>query len=106
MTSQFQFSFPVPSLGKYTIQNYKFFCERKIPSLLVSLLIEHPSYKTMIRPVIEYGSTIWSPVISDTNLKLLQSTQNNALRIATGCTLDTNVQHLHEEMKTLPLQPP
>ena len=38
-----------------------------------------------------------------TNLDKLQITQNSALRIATGCTSDTNTQHLHIEIKTLPL---
>src|SRR5437867_11444683 len=61
------------------------------------------TYKTLVLPVIEYASTIWSPVISDTNLHKLQTTQNNALRVITGCTSDTNTQHLHQETKTLPL---
>ena len=61
------------------------------------------TYKTIVLPVIEYASTVWSPVISDTNLQKLQSVQNHALRITTGCTLDTNAQHLHRETKTLPL---
>jgi retron-type reverse transcriptase len=61
------------------------------------------TYKTIILPVIEYASTVWSPAISDTNLQKLQTTQNNALRIITGCTADTNIQHLHTETKTLPL---
>jgi hypothetical protein len=33
----------------------------------------------------------------------LQTVQNAALRIATGCTKDTNTQHLHEETSTLPI---
>src|SRR3989441_6816734 len=61
------------------------------------------TYKTLILPVIEYASTIWSPIISDTNLQKLQTTQNNALRVITGCTSDTNTQHLHQETKILPL---
>jgi len=42
--------------------------------------------------------------VSETNLNKLQKIQNSALRIATGCTRDTNVQHLHEETKVLPLE--
>lgn len=61
------------------------------------------TYKTFTLPVIEYASTIWSPVISNLNLQKLQSTQNEALRVITGCTSDTNTQHLHTETKTLPL---
>src|SRR5688572_30298379 len=36
-------------------------------------------------------------------LQKLQTTQNSALRVVTGCTPDTNTQHLHKETKTLPL---
>ena len=38
-----------------------------------------------------------------TNLQKLQTTQNSALRVVTGCTPDTNTQHLHKETTTLPL---
>src|SRR5688572_17189560 len=61
------------------------------------------TYKTIILPVIEYASTIWYLIISDTNLQKLQTTQNSALRVVTGCTPDTNIQHLYKETKTLPL---
>jgi hypothetical protein len=61
------------------------------------------TYKTVVLPVIEYASTVWSPIVSDSNIKKLQTTQNAALRIATGCTADTNIQHLHTKTKTLPL---
>ena len=30
--------------------------------------------------------------------------QNTALRTATGCTQDTNIQHMHDETLTLPIQ--
>ena len=62
------------------------------------------SYNAITRPIIEYASTIWSPITSITNLQKLQSTQNKALRIATGCTLDTNIHHIHQETYTLPLE--
>src|SRR6476469_2420782 len=61
------------------------------------------TYKTITQPVIEYGNTLWLPIISDTNLNKLQTTQNTALRIITGCTADTNIQHLHTETQILPL---
>ena len=38
-----------------------------------------------------------------TNIDKLQIVQNTALRIATGCTHDTNTQHLHAETKVLPI---
>src|SRR5881296_2283226 len=61
------------------------------------------TYKTIVLPVIEYASTVWSHTISDSNLQKLQITQNDALRVITGCTSDTNIEHLHKETKTLPL---
>ena len=62
------------------------------------------TYMTIIRPIIEYACTVWEPIISDTNLNKLQIIQNTALRIITGCTQDTNIQHLHNETKILPLK--
>ena len=61
------------------------------------------TYKTITRPIIEYGSTIWAPIASDTNVKKLQTIQNSALCTATGCTKDTNIQHLHDETNVLSL---
>src|SRR4029077_14859132 len=49
------------------------------------------------------ASTVWSPNMTASNLRPLQSTQNSALRIITGCTADTNTEHLHIETKILPL---
>ena len=44
-----------------------------------------------------------SPIASTTGITKLQTIQNMALRIATGCTSDTNIQHLHNETNILPL---
>ena len=46
---------------------------------------------------------MWSPIASTTGITKLQTIQNMALRIATGCTSDTNIQHLHNETNILPL---
>ena len=62
------------------------------------------TYKTITRPILEYASTTWSPTISQTNIDKLQVIQNKALRIATGCTQDTPIQHLHNESKILPIK--
>ena len=61
------------------------------------------TYKAITRPILEYASTIWSPIASTTGITKLQTIQNMALRIATGCTSDTNIQHLHNETNILPL---
>ena len=46
-----------------------------------------------------YVSSFTPPIYSspNTNINKLQITQNTALRIATGCTTDTNTQHLHDK---------
>jgi len=61
------------------------------------------TYKSLNLPTIKYANTIWSPVSSDTNIQKLQITQNNALRKIKGCTMDTNIEHLYQENKTLPI---
>jgi hypothetical protein len=62
------------------------------------------TFKALTRPILEYSSTIWSPIISDTSITKLQTIQNTALRIATGCTADTNNLHLHHETQVLPIK--
>ena len=44
-----------------------------------------------------------SPLASSTSINKLQVMQNAALRTATGCTQDTNIQHLHDETFILPI---
>ena len=61
------------------------------------------TYKTVTRPILEYASTVWAPMTKKTHIDKLQTTQNAALRTATGCTLDTNTNHLHDETQILPL---
>ena len=61
------------------------------------------TYKTITRPIIEYASTVWSPIASTTNTNKLQVIQNSALRTATGNTIDTNTPHLHQETQVLPI---
>ena len=61
------------------------------------------TYKTVMRPALEYASSVWSPIASSTSINKLQVMQNAALRTATGCTQDTNIQHLHDETLTLPI---
>ena len=43
-------------------------------------------------------------VASSTSINKLQVMQNTALITATGCTQDTNIQHLHDETLTLPIR--
>ena len=62
------------------------------------------TYKAVMRPTLEYASSIWSPMASPTSINKLQVMQNAALRACTGCTHDTNMQHLHDETNILPIQ--
>ena len=59
------------------------------------------TYKAVMRPTLEYASSIWSPMASPTSINKLQVMQNAALR---ACTHDTNIQHLHNETNILPIQ--
>ena len=49
------------------------------------------AYKAVMRPTLEYASSVWSPIASSTNINKLQVMQNTALRTATGRTQDTNI---------------
>ena len=61
-------------------------------------------YKQYIRPILSYAHTAWQPDTADTHIQKLQTTQNTALRIATGCTNTTPIPHLHRETLVLPLK--
>ena len=61
------------------------------------------TYKTVMRPALEYTSSILSPLSSSSSINKLQVMQNAALRTATGCTQDTNIQHLYDETLTIPI---
>ena len=43
------------------------------------------TYKAVMRPALEYASSIWSPLASSTSINKLQVMQNATLRTATGC---------------------
>ena len=65
------------------------------------------TYKAVMRPTLEYASSIWSPIASPTSINKLQVMQNAALRACTECTEcthDTNIQHLRDETNILPIQ--
>ena len=61
-------------------------------------------YKQYIRPILSYAHIAWQPDTADTHLDKLQTTQNTALRIATGCTKSTPIPHLHRETLVLPIK--
>ena len=51
--------------------------------------------------ILEHENTIWSLIISNTNIKKLQTIQNTGLHNVTGCTQDTNTQHQHNKTRVL-----
>ena len=61
------------------------------------------TYKAVMRPALQYASSIWSPLASLTSINKLQVMQNAALGTAIGCTQDTSKHHLHDETLILPI---
>ena len=61
------------------------------------------TYKAVMRPALEYASSIWTPLASSTSINKLQVMQYAALRTVTGFIQDTHIQHLHDETLTLPI---
>ena len=61
------------------------------------------TYKAVMRPVLEYASSICSPLAYSTSINKLHVIQNTALRTATGCIQDTHIQHPHDKTRTLPI---
>ena len=64
----------------------------------------HTLYKQYIRPTLSYASPAWSSNLAPTHLNSLQKQQNKALRLITGCTNSTPIDHLHHESHTLKLK--
>ena len=59
--------------------------------------------KAVMRPAIEYASSIWSPLASSTSINKLRVIQDAALQTATGCTQYTNIPHLHDKTLVIPI---
>ena len=59
------------------------------------------TYKSLIDSLISYAAPVWFPNTSHSSIAKLQTIQNSALRIATGCVKMTDIDHLHTEAKTL-----
>ena len=53
---------------------------------------------------IEYASPAWAPNLSVSHYNTLQTIQNKALRIITGCTQTSHTNYLHYETKILPIR--
>jgi hypothetical protein len=53
------------------------------------------TYKLVVHSTLEYAGPFWTPIISKISWADLQKVQNQALRVATGCYLKTQIDHLH-----------
>ncbi|XP_037827577.1 uncharacterized protein LOC119615640 [Lucilia sericata] len=62
------------------------------------------TYQTIGRSVVNYAAPVWTPRVSDTQWKKLQSCQNAALRTVTGCIQMICEEHLHDETKMLSIK--
>ena len=54
-------------------------------------------YNTQVRPALDYGAPAWQPWLSDTNIKTLERSNNRALRMVTGQSVDTPVESVRAE---------
>ena len=59
------------------------------------------TYKAVGRSIINYDVPVWNTNQRDTNYRNIQYTQNEALRISTGCHKMSSVDHLHAEANML-----
>ena len=62
------------------------------------------TYKAIGRPLLDYAAPVWAPALSETQWSKLQTVQNAALRVVTGCHSITPTDHLHDETKVLPVR--
>ena len=61
------------------------------------------TYKAVMRPALEYASSVWSPIASSTSINKLQVMQNAALRTAIGCTQKTQTYNICMTKHSLPI---
>ena len=59
------------------------------------------TYKALIDSLFSYAAPIWYPNASKTSVNKLQTIQNSALRVATGCLMMSPIDHLHVEAEIL-----
>ena len=59
------------------------------------------TYKAVGRSIINYAAPVWSRNLHDTIYRKIQYTQNEALRIATGCYKISSIDNLHTEAEML-----
>ena len=58
-------------------------------------------FKVLLRPILDYASPAWSHSASKTSLNKLRTVLNSALRMITGCSKISAIEHLHSECELL-----
>ena len=66
------------------------------------------TYKALIDSIFSYAAPVWFPVAGCSNASVtkLQTVQNAALRIATGCHKMSSIDHLHMEAEIMTVKEP
>ena len=59
------------------------------------------TYNALGKSIASYAAPVWSTNASDSSFKKIQTTQNAALRTATGAHKMASIDHLHQESLTL-----
>ena len=62
------------------------------------------TYKAIGQSLINYGCPVWTPNLHDSHWKTLQTCQNSALKIITGCHKIASFEHIHSETKIMPVR--
>ena len=62
------------------------------------------TFKSLIGSLFTFAAPVWFPNAGQSSISKLQTIQNSALRIATGCVRMTPIDHLHTESKTLKVE--
>ena len=63
--------------------------------IIIQTINKQATYKAVMRPGLQYVSSVWSALGSATSINKLQVMQNAALRTA--------IQHMHDETLILPI---
>ena len=61
------------------------------------------TYKLFIRSLFDYAAPVVFPNYTRTSIERLQVIQNKSLRLVLGCHSASNIDHLHQECKELPV---
>lgn len=61
------------------------------------------TFKALVESVFSFATAVWFPNCKSYKIAKLQTLQNQAMRLNTGCHKATSVDHLHAETKLMPV---